>query len=359
MPEDLAEQAAKLGLPAIAVLDRDGVYGAPRVYGAGREHGVRAIVGAEITMEDSSVVPLLVMNPEGYRNLSRLISTAKLEPRSPAVIAGAARPEGGHYLPGEDPRERKRPGFATWKELSDHAEGLIALTGDEDGPLLRAWERGGADAAEGAMERLESIFGADRLYVEVQRRRIRGEDVAVRMLADVAAARALPLVATGGVRHAMREERTVADVFTCLRHHTTLDAAGRLLAPNTERHLRPAHAMRELFHDYPEAITNSVRLADRLEFTLKNLGYRFPDFPVGVGETMEGVLRDRVYIGARERFGKITPEVQRQIEHELALINKLGFAGYFLIVWDICKWSRDHDILIQGRGSAANRARRS
>lgn len=355
LPEELAGQAAKLGLPAVALLDRDGVYGAQRLYGAGRDCGVRAIVGAEITMEDSSVVPLLVMNPEGYRNLSRLISTAKLESRSPAVIANAARPEIARYLaPGEDPRERKRPCFATWQELREHAEGLIALTGDEDGPLLRAWERGGANAAEAEVARLEAIFGVDRLYVEVQRRRIRGEDTQVRMLADVAAARRLPLVATGGVRYATREERTVADVFTCLHHHTTLDAAGRLLAPNTERHLRPAPAMRALFHDYPEAIANSVRLAERLEFTLQNLGYKFPDFPVGAGETMEGVLRERVYEGARQRYGSVTPAVKKQIEHELALIFKLEFAGYFLIVWDICKWSRDRGILIQGRGSAAN-----
>ena len=368
LPEELAAQAAKLGLPGLAVLDRDGVYGAPRLYQATRDCGVRPIVGAEITMEDRSVLPLLVMNPQGYRNLSRLISTAKLEPRSPEgnddspscppgrspmnISTGNSRREAPPFS--EDPRERKRPCFATWKELSEHAEGLIALTGDEEGPLVRAWRHGGIAAADTTMARLEKIFGADRLGVEVQRRRIRGEDVMVRRLADLAAARRLPLIATGGVRHATRGERTVADVFTCLRNHTTLDAAGRWLAPNAERHLRAAPAMRELFHDHPEAIANTVRLADRLEFTLKNLGYRFPDFPVGAGETMEGVLRDRVYAGARERFGKITSGIQKQIEHELALINRLGFAGYFLIVWDICQWSRDHGILVQGRGSAAN-----
>ena len=146
VPEHLVEEAARLKLPGLALLDRDGVYGAPRLYQAARDTDVRALVGAEITMEDGSVVPLLVMNPEGYRNLSRLITTAKLVPRSPAVVAGlvgagysqapsrgeikrsgAAHPNGSPY---QDPRARKRPCFATWKELEEHAEGLIALTGD-------------------------------------------------------------------------------------------------------------------------------------------------------------------------------------------------------------------------------------
>ncbi|HVU23870.1 MAG TPA: error-prone DNA polymerase [Opitutus sp.] len=351
LPEALAKRAATIELPALAVLDRDGVFGAPRLYGAGREAGVRPIVGAEITMEDGSVVPLLVMNAAGYRNLCRLISTAKLEERPAGIMAGV---KPAPQSSSDDPRARKRACFATWRELAEHAEGLIALTGDEEGPVVRAWEAGGAAAAGAAAEKLERIFGKDRLYVEVQRRRVRGENATVRMLAELAATRGLRLVATGGVRHATADERIVADVFTCLRHHTTLDAAGRRLAPNSERHLRTARTMRELFSDLPDAVAESVRLAERLEFTLKNLGYEFPDFPVGPGETMAGVLREQVYAGARERFGTITQTITTQIEKELALINKLGFAGYFLIVWDICRWAREHGVLVQGRGSAAN-----
>jgi error-prone DNA polymerase len=204
------------------------------------------------------------------------------------------------------------------------------------------------------MARLEGIFGGDRLAVEVQRRRIRGETTTVKMLADLADARGLPLVATGGVRYATRGERPVADVFTCLRNHTTLDAAGRLLAPNGERHLRGAADMRELFRDLPEAVANSGRLAERLEFTLENLGYQFPDFPVGAGETMAGVLRARAQEGARRKFGTVPKKISEQIETELALIEELKFCGYFLIIWDICEWARRKGILIQGRGSAAN-----
>ena len=349
MPDVLAAQAEKLGLPALALLDRDGVYGAPKLYAAAREEGIRPLVGAELTMEDGSVVPLLVRNRTGYQNLCQLVSTAKLTPRAPDLA-----PEG--LAPGVDPRARKRPCFATWAELGAQAEGLIALTGDEDGPLLRAWRRGGAVEVERALARLREAFGGDRLYVEVQRHFVRGEDETIAMLGDVAEAQRLPLLATGGVLQATRAERLIADVFCCLRNHTTLDGAGRRLAPNAERHLRSARAMRELFRDRPEAVTNTMRLAERLEFTLHDLGYRFPDFPVPDGQTMEGFLCTQTYAGARERFAVMTPQVTAQLDRELALIGKLGFAGYFLIVWDICRWCREHGILVQGRGSAANSA---
>jgi error-prone DNA polymerase len=357
LPETLVKEAARLELPALALLDRDGVYGAPRLYQAAEEQGIRPLVGAEITMEDGSSVPLLVMNQTGYRNLSRLITNAKLEPRPPSVLAHL-RSEivKADLSPGEDPQARKRPCFATWKELAAHAEGLIALSGDEDGPVLRGWRRGGETAAAAGLQRLQDVFGPDRLYIEMQRRRRRGEDVTLRFLSALAEAKGLPLIATGGVQYACRAERPIADVFTCLREHTTLDAAGRLLSPNAERHLRSGRAMQELFHDYPGAVTATAGLAERLEFTLKTLGYQFPDFPVGAGETMAGVLREQTYAGAQERIGELTPTLRAQLDKELALINQLGFAGYFLIVWDICRWCHGRGILIQGRGSAANSA---
>ena len=349
LPEQLTEAAAAAGLPALAVLDRDGIFAAPRVYSAAREQGIRPLVGAELTMEDGSVVPLLVENRTGYQNLCRLISDAKLTTRPPG-LAPAGQP------PGLDPHARKRPCFATWSELAAHAEGLIALTGDADGPLLRGWQREGEAGAASALARLTAAFGPDRLFVELQRHRVRGEDTAVRMLADLAAARGLPFLATGGVLHATPEQRGIADVFTCLRHHTTLDAAGRLLSVNNLRHIRSDAAMRALFIDHPDAVTNTARLAGRLDFTLENLDYEFPDFPVGPGETMEGFLRERTFEGARGRFPSLTPEIIRQLETELALINKLKFPGYFLIVWDVCRRCREDGILIQGRGSAANSA---
>ena len=349
-PEALVRAAQALALGQLAVLDRDGVYSAPRTYSTARENGLVARVGAEITLADGSALPVLVKNRTGYRNLCKLITLAKLNPRSPSV-----RVEG--LAPGEDPHARKRPCFATWEELSAHAEGLIALTGDEDGPVVRALATGDLPTAAATVHRLKTVFGADNVYVEVQRRRLRGENVRVQLLADLAAAQKIPLLATSGARYAIPEDRIVADAFVCLRHHTTLDRAGRLLSANSERHLRSAEQMHELFADRPEAIAHTLRVADRLDFTLQNLDYEFPSFPVPPGESMESYLRAIAYRAADRRLRHRTPEVNEQIEKELRLIAKLNFCGYFLIVWDICKWAREsRGTLIQGRGSAANSA---
>ncbi|HWA09725.1 MAG TPA: error-prone DNA polymerase [Opitutaceae bacterium] len=329
-PEELVRQAAHLGLPQLALCDRDGFQGSVRQHMKGLEAGVRALVGSEITMEDGTVVPLLVATREGYRGLSRLITTAQL--RAPK---GASR--------------------VRWDELAESSAGLFALTGDEEGPVLSGWRASGPAGAEAGCERLRRIFGCDRLFVEIQRHQRRGEERAGDALRDLAGAKGLPLLATNGVRYATPGARAALDAFTCIRHHTHLDAAGRLLEANAERHLKDARTMAGLFADLPEAVRNTERLAGRLEFGLENLGYEFPTFPVAAGETMDSFLRQRVEEGARERYGSdFSPAVRAQLERELALIGKLGFAGYFLIVWDICRFCRDHDILVQGRGSAAN-----
>jgi error-prone DNA polymerase len=335
-PEQLAETAAESGIPAMALCDRNGVYGAPRFFTKAREVGIRPIVGAEITMEDGAVLPLLVQSRAGYANLCRLLTIAHL--RSPKGESAVA-----------------------WNELPEFSDGLIALTGDEEGPLLRsinARENGlNSLDPEQTITRLEKTFGKDRLYVELQRHNVRGEERLIKLLVSIAKDRDLPLLATGGVLYARRAGRAVLDVFTCLRHHTHLDAAGRLLARNNERFLKNAPEMNELFRDLPEAIGNSVSLAERLEFSLEKLGYEFPKYPLKFGETPENVLRAQTWAGARNRYGeRLSDPVKKQLERELALIEKLGFCGYFLIVADIVKFCRDNNIMAQGRGSAANSA---
>ncbi|MBI3782917.1 MAG: error-prone DNA polymerase, partial [Deltaproteobacteria bacterium] len=165
----------------------------------------------------------------------------------------------------------------------------------------------------------------------------------------------IPIVASNDVRHAAADRRLL-DVLTCIRHKTSLDAAGRLLLANAERHLKSPAAMAALFRDLPEAVANTQRIAEQCEFTLANLGYRFPDFPLPPGETAIGYLRYLTYDGARRRYGKLSEKVRRQLEHELQIIGKLELAGYFLIVWDIVRFCREQGILAQGRGSAANSA---
>jgi error-prone DNA polymerase len=333
-PEQLAETAGDLDIPAMALCDRNGMYGAPRFFVKAKEAGIRPIVGAELTMEDGSVLPVLVQSRTGYANVCRLLTNAHL--RSP-----------------------KGESSVRWDELPEFSEGLIALTGDEEGPLVRAIQAGSAGISAGnqILQKLLRIFGRDRLYVELQRHHVRGEERIIKSFVHLAESANLPLLATGGVLYGKRSGRGVLDVFTCLRHHTHLDAAGKLLSQNNERFLKTAAEMHELFADLPKALENTVRLADRLEFSLEKLGYEFPKYPLAPGETPEAVLRAQTLAGARGRYGEnLRDAVKKQLERELALIEKLGFCGYFLIVADIVKFCRENNIMAQGRGSAANSA---
>lgn len=330
-PENLAYVAADQDLPALALCDRDGVFGAPRFYTAAKEAGIRPLVGSELTMTDGSVLPVLVKSRTGYKNLCRLISRAKL--RSP-----------------------KNESAIDWSELSEFCEGLICLTGDLEGPLHQALVNGDFAAADKRLADLKLCFDADHLFVELQRHHQRDEQWIERQLLQLAEKHGLKLVATNGVLYATPEQRMALDVFTCARHHTHLDLAGQLLEPNTERHLKNAAAMYSLFSDLPQAVANSAAIASGIDFTLENLGYEFPRFSVPPGETMDSHLENTTWAGARRFYEKITPKVRNQIERELALIRKLGFPGYFLIVWDLVQFCRKQNIMVQGRGSAANSA---
>jgi error-prone DNA polymerase len=368
-PEQLAEVAAELSMPALALLDRNGVYGAQRFSVAGREQNIRPIIGCELEMEDGGILPLLVENRTGYKNLCELLTQAHL-------------------------RSEKGKCVVRWNELPQFAEGLIAFLGSarvsrvgfgvppkqsflktkfeclhgtrevHDGQNAIGPSRTGnctrdACATRNSADRAELLidtFGRQNVFVEIQRHLLRGEERINRQLVDLARAYRLSILATNGVHYAKPYGREVLDVFTCIRKHTHLDAAGKLLTQNSERHLKSEGEMRELFRDLPEAIENTWHLAERLTFALENLGYEFPEYPVPAGHTMDSFLRTIVWFGAQQRYAAISPKVKRQLEEELALISKLGFAGYFLIVWDIVNFCREHNIMVQGRGSAANSA---
>jgi error-prone DNA polymerase len=199
------------------------------------------------------------------------------------------------------------------------------------------------------------------VYVELQRHQQREEEWRNQAALRIARSMGLPVVATNGVKYATEYEREVLDVFTAIRHKTDMDHAGRLLQLNWARHLRRAREMERLFRDVPGAVAETWELSRRLEFELSDLGYEFPRYPVPDGETMESFLRKRVAEGVERRYGPkndrgLMERAKKQVEHELALIAQLGFEGYFLIVWDIVQFCKKHDILIQGRGSAANSA---
>jgi error-prone DNA polymerase len=354
LPEELISASARFNQAAMALLDADGVYGAPRFHLAAKKLGIKAHIGAEVTAnlspqrhrvtEKNSVIPglrgkyrlpLLVSSRTGYQNLSRLITKMKL-------------------------RAKKGEGAVQKEELEEHADGLICLTGGADGPLAAALRRGGIEEAGKQVEQMIGIFGRGNVYIEVQRHFHREEEARNRAVIAIARSLNLPLLATNGVCYAAAKDRELCDAFTAIRHHRTLSTAGRLLARNSERHLKSPQEMQQLFADLPEAISNTLELSSRLEFTLNDLGYEFPRYPVPEGETMNSFLRARAWEGFRQRYGRATADMQararRQIERELALIEKLKLAGYFLIVWDLVRFCREQNILAQGRGSAANSA---
>jgi len=329
VPEQYAQMAGEYGYAAMALLDFNGFYGSPRFHLAAQKAGVRAHIGAEISCEDGARYPLLVKNRTGYQNLCKLVTRMKM--RVP----------------------KNEPTAATLEELAEFAGGLVCLTGDEAGPLALALQAGKGRAC---LERTIQIYGKANVYAEVQRHFDREQEA--RNEATVALARSMrvPLVATGGVCHARPAQRQILDVFTCLHHKTTLAEAGRLLARNSARHLRRPEEMARLFADLPDAVANTQGVSAKLNFTLSDLGYQFPEYPVPHGETQASFLRKRTDEGARRRYRPYHERARHQIERELALIEKLNLAGYFLIVWDIVNFCRDNGILVQGRGSAANSA---
>jgi error-prone DNA polymerase len=255
----------------------------------------------------------------------------------------------------------KGEGIAELDDLREHASGLICLTGGDEGPLATALVNEGEAAGRKVVETLIQTFGPQNVYIELQRHQEREEEWRNQIAIKIARSLNLPLLATNGVRYATKYESEVLDLFTSIRNHTDLDHAGRLLSLNNHRYLRSAREMTMLFRDVQGAVETSVELSSRLRFELSDLGYEFPRYHVPDGETMDSFLRKRVEEGVARRYGpKRDPDLleraKKQVEHELTLIARLGFAGYFLIVWDIVQFCKSNDILIQGRGSAANSA---
>src|ERR1700722_12991363 len=354
-PEGLIQRAFELQMPAMALLDRNGVYGSARFHTSAQRNKMRAHIGAEIAVSDfgnrlappgwlphqfvaePARVSLLCESRTGYQNLCQLITQFKMRESS------------------------KAEGAATKDNLRQYASGLICLTGGDEGPLAAALAEGGEESGREVVQQLIEIFGRTNVYVELQRHQEREEEWRNETAIRIANSLQLPLLATNGVRYGAACDREILDLFTATRHHVEFDCAGRLLALNSQRHLRSAPEMIELFRDVPYATDHTVELSSRLQFELNDLGYEFPRYPVPDGENMDSFLRKRVEEGVLRRYGPkddldLLERAKKQVEHELALIAQLGFAGYFLIVWDIIEFCKQNNILIQGRGSAANSA---
>lgn len=329
LPEEMVDTCANYDQPGLALLDRDNVSGVVRFFKQAKKRGIQAHIGALITGADGASYPLLAESKIGYGNLCRLITAMKM-------------------------RDGKGKAAATDADLEAHAEGLICLSGDAQGPLARALEQDG-DGRQ-CLDRLTHIFGVGNVYLEIQRHYHRDQEARSQRIIELAASTGLPLLATNGACYARPEQRPLQDVLTCVRHKTTIAKAGRILSRNAERHLKSSAAMQALFAHLPEALDNTRQLHQRIQFQLADFGYEFPQYPLPPGETNTSFLRRIVEAAAPHRFEPYTDRVKTQVERELKLIEKLKLEGYFLIVWEIAEFCRNNKILAQGRGSAANSA---
>ena len=339
-PEDLVRRAAEMNMPALAVTDNQGLYGAVKFANACRYHGVRPIYGAEVAVADDEAaagaegatggghVTLLAQSREGWGNLCRMLTEAGLQGTK---------------------HERPVP----WSTLERYSSDLICLTGCRDGVVAAPARRGDREATLAAARRLKRVFGPDRCYVELQRHFDRGDRRLGATLVGVARHLGLSLVATNNVHYATPDKHRLQHILTCIRHHTTLDEADSLLYATPHRYLKSAQDMAELFADLPEAIESTERIADRCRFELDLSHAKLPGFPVPEGETPFGYLLALCYDGLRRKYDPVTPESAAQLTRELGVIERRGLAEYFLIVHDIVAFARKRGILCQGRGSAA------
>ena len=316
-------------MPAVALLDRDTVAGAVRFHFEARECGIKPIIGAEITMDDGSLLPLVPTNLKGYKNLCRLITTVKL-------------------------RNKKGEHFATRKDIEDHSAGLLCFTGGADGFIHNSIKNGNGQID---LAWLNYVF-EKRIYVELQRHHLRSEEAINQSLLGLAHKLRLPYFASNGAYYADHHDRELYDVFTCIKNHTTIYEAGKLLSENSERYLKNGKQMLNLFADLPEAVERTAEIASRVNFSMDELSYNFPSYPVPAGQTADSVLKAKVEQRAIERYCESSKAVRFQIrgrlDKELAVIKMKKLAGYFLVVSDISDFCKAENILSQGRGSAAN-----
>ncbi len=352
-PERLVERAVEQGLPALALTDHDDLGGAVRFATAAKDAGLPGIIGAELSigmadggrrMADhaassairhppSAIQPLVLLaeSPAGYANLSSLITRARMDhPRGTPCVS--------------------------LDSIAQHAEGLYALTGGPQGAVPQELQRGNRDGACDALATLLDIFGR-RVAVEVWDHAIPAERELSRELIALARAMDVPWVVANDVHYARPTGRLAHDVLCALRHGETLDSMGTRLRPNGEWYLKGYAQIRRRWQEDESGIRQTLVIAERCAFRLQDLTPRLPRFalPPGVGE--DEYLARLVEAGADERWGwRRTARHDKQIEHELSLIAKLGLAGYFLVVWDIVRFARRDGILCQGRGSAANSA---
>jgi error-prone DNA polymerase len=358
-PDELVEEAHRLGLPAVALTDRDGVYGIVRAHVKARELGMKLIIGSEITIDDDSSIVLLAQDRAGYANLCRLVTKGRL-------------------------RSEKSESAVTWDEVCAHAAGLITLYGGKTGSItpanagVQAGSNGsrtknldsrlhGNDGKEARHRSarcemdLDQVVGnlrdafSDRIYGMITRHRREDDVVQEQRLRERAKRFGFPLVAANEVLYHTPARRRLQDVLTAIRLGLPVASCGQKLKPNAEYGLKPPYAFAQLFGDDPAACNRTIEIAERCHFSLNELRYRYPSKQLPNGMTSAQWLREQTFKGARWRYDNQVPDdIVAQIEKELEIIEALDYPGYFLTMWEIVEYCRAHNILCQGRGSAAN-----
>jgi len=324
-PDELVEEAHRLGLPALALTDRDGVYGVVRAHVKAREVGLKLIVGSQVSVADGSTIVLLVQDRAGYANLCRLITKGRL-------------------------RSEKGESAVGWDEVCQHGPGLLALWGGEHSLIV---DEAAPDEIAG---KLRDAFG-DRLYGMLTRHRREEEVAQEARLRERAERYGFPLAAANEVLYHTPARRPLQDVLTAIQHGVPVASCGRRLKPNAEHDLKSPYTFARLFADDPAAFNRTLEIAERCSFSLDEIRYRYPSERLPDGTTSAERLRQLTFAGAHWRFGeRIPPAVVAQLEKELEIIEALDYPGYFLTMWEIVEYCHANDILCQGRGSAANSA---
>ncbi len=321
-PDEILAAAHRRGLPALALTDRNGIYGSLAFAHAAVPLGIQAITGAEVTLTDGSQLILLAETAHGYANLCRLLTETHLKAE----------------------RLDPRLSFTT---IAEHRDGLIILSGSRrDGLLPRMLEHQGLNAARRLTEECKAVFGADRFFVEVQRNRVRGDMALSRALMDIAGNLQLAVCATGNVHYHRRELHRLHDVMVAIRHRTTLDGSHRVRNPNSEFYLRPLDEVVALFSDCPDAVATTLAIAERCKaFDItRDLGYTFPDFrgadrapaPQALAELCQARLQERYPPGSLYHTHAV-----RRLAEELQLIEHHKLSGFFLVYHDLFDLARE------------------
>jgi len=342
-PEALVGRAASLGYGAIGITDTADLGGIVRFGLEARRLNVKPIVGAELNV-DGYPVGFLARSKEGFNNIASLVTRSRVGELST-------------WKKGDGKKTRGRP-RVSWQQVAERSEGIQVLTGPASGPVASCLRDGDYREAERTLCRWREVFG-DRLAVEVQLHHTSGSESALAAaLIELAERQRVPWVICQEPRYIDNDSRLVHDVLTALRYDTTIDdaLARGLLHPNGEWRLFSAEEMAERWKGKETGLEESERIASECDFSLAWVRPPLPKFPVPDGYNDDTFLREKVYEGARERWGEIDEKQAAQLEHELRVINTLGFAGFFLVMWDAVHFAKRNGILCQGRGSAANSA---